>query len=78
MKKRDRRKNRSEEGKEVKGRKEENGRIEGKGWIGRSVGDPDPHVFEPSGYESIGQRYGSGSFPLPINVLSGLKYCLTK
>jgi hypothetical protein len=27
-----------------------------------SVGDPDPHVFGPP-----------GSFPFPINVLSGLK-----
>jgi hypothetical protein len=26
-----------------------------------SVGDPDPHVFGPSGYGSISQRYGSGS-----------------
>ncbi len=38
-----------------------------------SVGDPDPqdpHVFGPPGSGSISQRYGSGSFPCPINVLS--------
>jgi hypothetical protein len=36
----------------------------------RSVGDPDPdpHVFGPFGY--VSQRYGSGSFPLLIKVLS--------
>jgi hypothetical protein len=40
-----------------------------------SVGDPDPHVLGPagSGSGSISQRYGSGSFPFLINVLSGLK-----
>jgi hypothetical protein len=43
-----------------------------------SVGDPDPqdpHVFGPagSGSGSISQRYGSGSFPFLINVLSRLK-----
>ncbi len=38
-----------------------------------SVGDPDPHVFGPSGSGSIAQRYGSGSFPFHIKVLSGLK-----
>jgi hypothetical protein len=39
----------------------------------RRVGDPDPdpHVFGPPG--SVSQRYGSGSFPLLIKVLSGLK-----
>jgi hypothetical protein len=39
--------------------------------------DPDPqdlHVFGPPG--SISQRYGSGSFPFLIDVLSGLKKCL--
>jgi hypothetical protein len=41
----------------------------------RSVGDsdPDPHVFGPPGSGSVRQRYGSGSFPLLIKVLSGLK-----
>ncbi len=34
-----------------------------------SVGDPD-HVFGWSG--SVSQRYGSGTFPFPIKVLSGL------
>jgi hypothetical protein len=43
-----------------------------------SVGDPDlkdPHVFGPPGSGPISQRYGSGSgsFPFPIKVLSGLK-----
>ncbi len=33
----------------------------------------DPHAFWPPGPGSISQRYGSGSFPFPINVLSGLK-----
>jgi hypothetical protein len=28
---------------------------------GRSVPDPDPHVFGPPGSGSISQRYGSGS-----------------
>ncbi len=37
-----------------------------------SVGDPDPHVFRPPGYGSISQRYGSGSFPFLIKVLSRL------
>jgi hypothetical protein len=42
------------------------------------VGDPDPqdpHVFEPPGSGSIGQRCasGSGSFPFLMNVFSGLK-----
>jgi hypothetical protein len=32
------------------------------------------HVFGPPGY--ISQRYGSGSFPFLINVLSGLKLWL--
>jgi hypothetical protein len=27
-----------------------------------SVADSDPHVFEPPGSGSTGQRYGSGSF----------------
>jgi hypothetical protein len=41
--------------------------------------DPDPHVFGPPGSGSNSQRYGSGSgsgsgsFPILINVLSGLK-----
>ncbi len=41
----------------------------------RSVGDPDhdPHVFGPPGSGSVSQRYGSGSFPLLLKVLSGLK-----
>jgi hypothetical protein len=33
-----------------------------------NVADPDPqdpHVFGPPGSGSIGQRYGSGSFPFP-------------
>jgi hypothetical protein len=38
-----------------------------------SAGDPDPHVFGPPGSGSIGRMSGSGSFPFPINVLSGLK-----
>jgi hypothetical protein len=42
-----------------------------------SVEYPDPHAFGPpeSGSGSISQRYGSGSFPFLINVLSlsGLK-----
>ncbi len=37
-----------------------------------SVGDPHPHVFGPPGSGSISQRYGSGSFPFLIKVLSGL------
>jgi hypothetical protein len=48
---------------------------------GISVGDPDPqdpHVFGPPGSGSTRQRYGSGSFPFPINALSGLKKWLTK
>jgi hypothetical protein len=36
-----------------------------------NVGDPDPHVFGPSGSGSISKRYGSGSFPFLIKVLSG-------
>ncbi len=39
-----------------------------------SVGDMDSqdrHVFGPSG--SVSLRYGSGSFPFLIKVLSGLK-----
>jgi hypothetical protein len=45
-----------------------------------SVGDPDPqnpHVFGPHGSRSrsTSQRYGSGSFPFLIKVLSGLKQC---
>ncbi len=42
------------------------------------VGDPepDPHVFGPPGSGSISESGGSRSFPLLINVLSGLKYCL--
>ncbi len=38
-----------------------------------SVGDPDPqdpHVFGPPGSGSNSQRYGSGSFPFFIKVLS--------
>ncbi len=37
--------------------------------------DPDPHVFWPPGSGSISQRYGSGSgsFPILIKMLSGLK-----
>ncbi len=42
-----------------------------------SVGDPDPdlhpqdlHVFGPLGSGSISQRYGSGSFPFLIKMLS--------
>jgi hypothetical protein len=43
-------------------------------WIATgSVRDPDPHVFGPPGSGSISQRYGPGSFPFLINVLSGLK-----
>jgi hypothetical protein len=43
-----------------------------------SAGDPDPqdpHVFGPPGSGSNTQRSGSGvgSFPFPINLLSGLK-----
>jgi hypothetical protein len=43
-------------------------------YLTTSVGDPnpqDPHVFWPSG--SLSQRYGSGSFPFLIKVLSELK-----
>ncbi len=50
------------------------------GWLFTSVGDTDPqdpHVFGPPGSGSTSQRYVSGSFPFPINVLSGLKKCLT-
>ncbi len=39
-----------------------------------SVGDPDPLVFGPPGSGSIIKRYGSGSFPFLIKVLSWLKY----
>jgi hypothetical protein len=35
--------------------------------------DPDPHVFVPHGCGFLSQRYGSGSFPFHIRVLSGLK-----
>ncbi len=37
-----------------------------------SVGetDPDPHVFGPPGTGSVSQRFGSGSFPFFIKVLS--------
>jgi hypothetical protein len=39
--------------------------------------DPqDPHGFKPPGSGSISQRYGSGSFPFLIKLLSGLKQCL--
>jgi hypothetical protein len=43
-----------------------------------SVEDPEPHphVFGPPGSGSISQRYGSGSFPFLIKVLSGLIDCL--
>ncbi len=36
---------------------------------------PDPYVFEPPGAVShkYGSGCGSGSFPFPIKVLSGLK-----
>ncbi len=50
--------------------------------LGGIVGDPDPepdldpHVFGPPGSGSTSPRYGSGSFPFLINVLSGLKQCL--
>ncbi len=37
-----------------------------------SVGDPDPHVFRPPGSVSISQRYGSGSLPFLMKVLSRL------
>jgi hypothetical protein len=33
----------------------------------------DPHVFGPPGSGSISQRYGSGSFPLLINLSRRLK-----
>jgi hypothetical protein len=36
-----------------------------------SVGDPV--VLGPPGSRSVSQRYGSGSFPFLIKVLSGLK-----
>jgi hypothetical protein len=39
-----------------------------------SVGDPDPHVFVPPG--SVSQRYGSGSFPFLIMMLTGMNLCL--
>jgi hypothetical protein len=47
------------------------------------VGDPDPqdpHLFGPpgSGSRSVSQRYGSGSFPFLIDVLTRLKECLQK
>jgi hypothetical protein len=46
-------------------------------YAGKSVGDPDPHVFGPSGSGSIIQRYGFGSgsrsFSFLKNVLSGVK-----
>jgi hypothetical protein len=41
-----------------------------------SGGDPDPedpHDFGPPGSGTVKQRYGSGSFPFLIKVLSGLK-----
>ncbi len=42
-----------------------------------SVEDPDPeldpHVFRPPGSGSMSQRYGSGSFPFLIKVLSEAK-----
>jgi hypothetical protein len=43
-----------------------------------SVGDPVPvpHVLGPPGSGSIRRKYGSGSFPFLIEVLSGLKLCL--
>ncbi len=47
-------------------------------YFSRSVRDPDPHVFGPPGTGSISQRYGSGSFPFLIKVLSGLKIMLAK
>jgi hypothetical protein len=61
--------------------------LEGRGFLqikikvpvteGPTVGDPDPalnpHVFGPPGSEPVSQRYGSGSFPFLIKVLSGLK-----
>jgi hypothetical protein len=31
--------------------------------VGDPEPDPDPHVFEPSGFGSICQRYGSGPDP---------------
>jgi hypothetical protein len=34
------------------------------------VRDPDPYICGPSG--SASRKYGSGSFPFLINVLSGL------
>jgi hypothetical protein len=47
--------------------------------LGGSVGDQDPeldpqdpHVFGPLGSGSIIQKYGSGSFPFLIKVLSGI------
>jgi hypothetical protein len=44
--------------------------------LSASVGDSDPqdpHVFGPPGSGSTSQRYGSGSFPFLIKVLSGWK-----
>ncbi len=42
--------------------------------VAGNVGDPDPepdlHVFGPPGSRSISYRYGSGSFPYLIKVLS--------
>ncbi len=48
------------------------------GAVFTSVGevDPDQHVFGPPGSGSVSQRFGSGSIPFLIRVLSGLKYCL--
>jgi hypothetical protein len=46
------------------------------GTVKASVEDPDPqdpHVVGHPGSGSICQRYGSGSFPFLIKVLSGLK-----
>jgi hypothetical protein len=48
-----------------------------------SVGDPDPHPQDPhvlrppgSASGSLSQRYGSGSFPFLIKMMSELKYSL--
>ncbi len=41
--------------------------------VGISVGDPDPHVFEPPGSGSVSQMYESGSFLFVVIVLNGLK-----
>jgi hypothetical protein len=46
------------------------------GMVPCNVGDPgqqDPQVLGPLGSGSISQGYGSGSFPILIKVLSGLK-----